>query len=388
MENREQAVKRRLTRRHRASRWFRRISGLALLLAVAFLMFFFYDIISTGWSAFRQAEIQVPVSYTEEVMEIPAMAVPEAYEELVSRGWIRLLPRQMRENPDLLGTERREWVVASAPVDQYLKGRYATLDDEQRALVDQLQASDQVRLGFNTGFFTHGDSKIPEISGIWAALVGSILVITVTFLISFPIGVMTAIYLHEFADDNWFTQAIEVNINNLAAVPSIIFGLLGLAIFINFFGLPRSSALVGGLTLALMTLPIIIISTRAALAAVPDSIREAALGVGTSKWRMVRDHVLPLSLPGILTGTIIGIAQAMGETAPLLIVGMIAYIPDAPSSFTEATTVLPAQIFTWAGMPERAYTSRTAAGIIVLLAVLLTLNATAVYLRRRFERRW
>jgi len=206
--------------------------------------------------------------------------------------------------------------------------------------------------------------------------------------VSFPIGVATAIYLEEFAPDNRFTQGIEININNLAAVPSILFGLLGLAIFINFFGVPRSSALAGGLTLSLMTLPVIIISTRAALRAVPQTIRQGAQAVGASRWQTVRDHVLPLSLPGILTGTIIGIAQAMGETAPLLLIGMIAYIPDAPTNVTQAATVLPAQIFTWAGMPDRAYVSLTAAAILVLLSLLIVLNATAVILRNRFERRW
>jgi phosphate transport system permease protein len=200
--------------------------------------------------------------------------------------------------------------------------------------------------------------------------------------------VAAAIYLEEFAPNNRFTQIIETNINNLAAVPSIIFGLLGLSIFINYFGVPRSSALAGGLTLALMTLPTIIIATRAALRAVPQSIRWASYGVGCSKWQTVRDHVLPLSTPGILTGTIIGLAQAMGETAPLLIIGMIAYIPDAPETITSAATVLPAQIFTWAGMPERAYIEKTAAAILVLLAVILTMNAAAIYLRNRLERKW
>ncbi len=206
--------------------------------------------------------------------------------------------------------------------------------------------------------------------------------------VSFPIGVMTAIYLEEFAQDNKFTQIIEVNINNLAAIPSILFGLLGLAIFINLFGMPRSSALVGGLTLALMTLPIIIVTARAALRSVPDSIRQAGYGLGLTKIQVVRDHVLPLAFPGIMTGSIIGLAQAMGETAPLIIVGMIAFIPDSPSSITEAATVMPAQIFTWAGMPERAYIEKTAMGILTLLTVLISLNAIAVYLRKRFETKW
>jgi phosphate transport system permease protein len=208
-------------------------------------------------------------------------------------------------------------------------------------------------------------------------------------VVAFPIGVATAVYLEEFADpDSRWSQIIEININNLAAVPSILFGLLGLAIFINLFGLPRSSALVGGLTLALMTLPIIVVSSRAALRSVPASIRQAGYGLGLTKVQVVRDHVLPLAFPGIMTGSIIGLAQAMGETAPLIIVGMIAFIPDNPSSIMEAATVMPAQIFTWAGMPEVAYIERTAAGILVLLTVLITLNALAVYLRKKFEVKW
>ena len=210
----------------------------------------------------------------------------------------------------------------------------------------------------------------------------------VTLAFAFPVGVLTAVYLEEFAPKNRWTDLIEVNINNLAAVPSIVFGLLGLAIFINFFGMPRSSPLVGGLTLGLMTLPVIIITTRSALRSVPDTIRQAAFGVGCSRWQVVRDHVLPLSLPGILTGSIIGLAQAMGETAPLIIVGMVAFIPDAPTAITQAATVLPAQIFTWAGEPEQAYVERTAAGILVLLSVLIFLNAAAVMLRKKFERKW
>merc|ERR1711879_980477 len=227
----------------------------------------------------------------------------------------------------------------------------------------------------------------PEFAGLNSAIIGSILTLMITMLIAFPIGVMTAIYLEEFADDNKFTQIIEVNINNLAAIPSILFGLLGLAIFISLFGLPRSAPIVGGLTLALMTLPIIIVSSRAALRAVPDSIRQAGYGLGLTKIEVTRDHVLPLAFPGILTGSIIGLAQAMGETAPLII-GMIAYIPDSPSSVFEAATVMPAQLFTWAGMPERMYVEKTAAGIMVLLAILISLNSLAIYLRKKFEVKW
>ncbi|MES1944247.1 phosphate ABC transporter permease [Salinisphaera sp. PC39] len=377
-----------LRRRYRAEKRFKAYCIGALLLAMAFLVLFFTDMIRQGHMAFVQTEIQVEAAYNERSVDFAKRAVDEDVAPLVSRAWFRSLPRRVEHRPELMGTTRTEWVTAKADIDQYRKGNVDTLPPETLAVYERLDREGRVGYGFNTNFFTNGDSKIPENSGLWSAFVGSFYVMLIVLTISFPIGVMTAIYLEEFAPDNRFTQAIEININNLAAVPSILFGLLGLGIFINFFGVPRSSALAGGLTLSLMTLPIIIISTRAALRAVPQNIRHGALAVGASRWQTVRDHVLPVSLPGILTGTIIGVAQAMGETAPLIIVGMIAYIPDAPDSITSAATVLPAQIFTWAGMPERAYVERTAAGILVLLGLLISLNAFAVYLRHRFERRW
>jgi len=279
--------------------------------------------------------------------------------------------------------------LAENRVDQYLKDHEGhRLKEKYQRLVDQMKDEGKVRLAFNSGFFTSGDSKLPENAGILASAIGSVMVLLLTMLFAVPVGVMTAIYLEEFAPDNRLTQMIEVNINNLAAIPSILYGLLGLAIFINVMGVPRSSALVGGLTLALMTLPVIIIATRAALRSVPDSIREAAYGLGASSLQVVWHHVLPLAMPGILTGSIIGLAQAMGETAPLLIVGMMAYIPEAPGSIFEATTVLPAQIYTWSSESLRAFEERTAAGIMVLLAVLLTLNAIAVKFRNRSENTW
>ncbi len=262
------------------------------------------------------------------------------------------------------------------------------LNDHQIAWLTRLQDEGRLELQFNTTFFTAGDSREPELAGIWGAAVGSFYVLVVTLALSFPIGVSAAIYLEEFAPKNRWTDLIEVNINNLAAVPSIVFGLLGLAVFINFAGLPRSAPLVGGLVLTLMTLPTIIIASRAALKSVPPSIREAALGVGASKTQMVFHHVLPLAMPGMLTGTIIGMAQALGESAPLLMIGMVAFIVDIPGGFTDPSTVLPVQIFLWADSPERAFVERTSAAIMVLLAFLITMNALAVVLRKRFERRW
>ena len=384
----KRAVASRMKKRYRAEARFKAYCVGALCMAIAFLMFFFYDMIQKGYSAFVQAEIQVEFTYTQENVDFPTEALPQAEANLISRGWYRGLPRELRDNPELEGQTVTTWAVARTEVDQFLKGHSEKLSEDELRWVRQLQDEGRLDTHFNTYFFANGDSKIPVLAGLKSAFIGSLFVMLVTLVVSFPIGVMTAIYLEEFAPDNRFTQGIEININNLAAVPSILFGLLGLAIFINFFGVPRSSALAGGLTLSLMTLPVIIISTRAALRAVPQNIRHGALAVGASRWQAVRDHVLPASLPGILTGTIIGIAQAMGETAPLLIIGMIAYIPDAPTGVTQAATVLPAQIFTWAGMPERAYVERTAAGILVLLSLLISLNAAAVFLRQRFERRW
>ncbi|EHJ92283.1 putative ABC transporter permease protein yqgI [Vreelandella boliviensis LC1] len=360
----------------------------ALALAAAFLLIFFADMLSKGLPAFQQAMINIEINYTEDASTNGRAAVDRDFSTLISRSVVRVIPLQMRNDPSLLGTTQNRWVLADGSVDQYLKGNRVRLDDEEMARIDRLVEEGKVEMQFNSGFFSRGDSKMPELAGILSAVVGTVMTMIVTLAIAFPIGVMTAVYLEEFAPDNRLTQLVEININNLAAIPSILFGLLGLAIFINFFGVPRSSPLVGGMTLALMTLPVIIISTRTALRSVPESIRHAAFGVGCSRWQVVKDHVLPLAMPGIMTGSIIGLAQAMGETAPLIIVGMVAFIPDVTASFTEAATVMPAQVFTWAGEPDRAFVEKTAGGIIVLLAVLISLNAAAVLLRKKFERRW
>lgn len=379
---------RKLKKRYAAEKRFQLYGKAALLLALLFLIFFFYDIIKTGYTAFSQAEIRVEVTFNEETLQMPNRAVAKEYRDVLSRGFLRILPQVVEKHPEYMNTTQTLWVVAKGDVDQYMKSKPNRLTEREAEFVNRLKEGSDIRLAFNTGFFTMGDSKMPEIAGILSAAIGTIYVLIITMVLSVPLGVMTAIYLEEFAPDNKFTQFIEVNINNLAAIPSIIFGLLGLAIFINFFSVPRSSALVGGLTLALMTLPVIIISTRAALRAVPESIRHGAYGVGASPWQVVWHHVLPVSMPGILTGSIIGLAQAMGETAPLLIVGMMAYIPDAPTGITSATTVLPAQIYTWSATSLRPYVERTAAGIIVLLTVLLALNFTAIWLRNKYERKW
>ncbi|NOY00534.1 MAG: phosphate ABC transporter permease PstA [Verrucomicrobia bacterium] len=384
----EQRYQKRLKARRRADRRFRVFGILAIVIAILFLVVFFIDIIGKGHMAFVQANVEVDLHYNKKSSINYRLAVDKEYQKIVSRSVLRVIPKRMKDNPGLRGTSETAWVLATADVDQYLKGKVSRLQDREKEVVDRLRKEGRIKLKFNSGFFTRGDSKLPEAAGIWSALVGSLYVLLITLTCSVPVGVMTAIYLEEFAVDNWITRLIEVNINNLAAIPSILFGLLGLSIIIGVFGAPRSSALVGGVTLGLMMLPVIIISSRAALRAVPDSIREGATGVGASRWQVVQHHVLPLALPGIMTGTILSLAQAMGETAPLLIVGLMAYIPDSPNSVLEGATVLPAQIFTWFSDSQRAFAERTAAGILVLLVVLLTLNAGAIWLRRLTERRW
>ncbi|MFW9617873.1 MAG: phosphate ABC transporter permease PstA [Sulfurospirillum sp.] len=377
-----------IKRRNQKAAIFKYLTVLAIVFSISFLVFFLVDIVRAGYPAFTQTYIKIEVSINDEVVENPYGAVNGKQLKIISRAWLRDLPLLIKANPSWMNTKQEFWALANSEVDQYLKGKESRTSERDRAYVDELKNDGKVELKFNTLFLLSGDSKIPENSGIYSAIIGSLLTMIVTIAIAFPIGVMTAIYLEEFAPENKLTHIIEVNINNLAAIPSILFGLLGLAIFINFFGVPRSSPLVGGMTLALMSLPVIIVSSKAALKSVPASIRQAGFGLGLTKWQIVRDHVLPVAMPGILTGSIISIARAIGETAPLIIVGMIAFVPDAATSFSDAATVLPAQIFTWAGMPEKAYLERTAAAIIVLLVLLLSLNAVAIYLRKKFERKW
>ena len=379
---------RRKRKRLSRERRFRFYGISAIVMAISFLLFFFVDIIQKGYKAFAMTEIHSEMVYSQDAVEIPQLAFQEDVRDFVSYSVARMIPSDLERNPSLMGKNVVKWVVASDEVDQYAKGSVTRLTEDEQRRIDELKRQGRLRLSFNTRLFAAGDSKLPEVAGIFSAVVGSLYVIALTVLFSVPIGVMSALYLQEFAPDNFLTRLIEVNISNLAAIPSIIFGLLGLSIFINFFGVPRSSALAGGLTLALMTLPVIIISTRASIGAVPDSIRHGAYAVGASKLQMVLHHLLPLAVPGITTGTIIGIARALGETAPLLIIGMMVYIPDIPSGITEAATVLPAQIYTWSSASQRAFVEKTAAGIMVLLAVMLLLNATAIWLRRKYEIKW
>ena len=416
---------RRLSRRQAAEKRFRAYGQISILLGVGFVALLFIDIVTKGWTAFTQTHIQLEVTYDPEVLGITdaddpqalsradyagvvKQAMGEAFPDVsgrrekralfgtISSGAAFIIRERVLTNPELLGTSEKLWLPADDDIDMLIKGyidRDAPESDrrvsnQQIDWVEQLERSGQIRKQFNTTFFTAGDSREHELAGIRGAITGSFYVLLLTLILSFPIGVAAAIYLEEFAPRNRWTDIIEVNINNLAAVPSIVFGLLGLAVFINFFGLPRSAPLVGGLVLTLMTLPTIIIASRAALKSVPPSIREAALGIGASKTQMITHHVLPLAMPGMLTGTIIGMAQALGETAPLLMIGMVAFIVDVPGGPLEPATVLPVQIFLWADSPERAFVERTSAAIMVLLAFLIFMNALAVVLRRRFERRW
>ncbi len=328
--------------------------------------------------------------------EVLSKAEQKSLVRLFSRSSEYQIKDIVMDDLSLIGKTINVTLPAASEVDQFLKGRIdQSLPEDDRPLnniqiswIKHMVDNDMINRTFNSNLFTKGDSRNAEEAGILGALMGSFFALLICLFISFPLGVMASVYLEEFAPKNRLTDVIEVNINNLAAVPSIVFGLLGLAIFLNVFNLPRSSPLAGGLVLALMTLPTIIISSRAAIKAVPPSIREAAMGLGASKMQSVTHHVLPLAMPGMLTGTIIGLAQALGETAPLLMMGMVAFIVDVPQSITDPATVLPAQIFLWSDQPERGFEEKTAAAIMVLLGFLLTMNALAVFLRNKFERKW
>ena len=412
-------VNKSLGKRYRSERRFRVYGLVAIILSLAFLTILFTDIIRKGYTAFWQTYVDINVFLDPTMLQEESLAsadyqglvkqsmrnmFPEvsgrqnkrALYSLISSGAAFQLQKKVLEDPNLIGQTLSVSVPADDDVDMLMKGRIdrnlpedeRRIKDNQIEWIDRLNEEGRISKKFNTTFFTAGDSREPELSGIKGAALGSFFTLIVTLLLSFPIGVAAAVYLEEFAPKNRWTDLIEVNINNLAAVPSIVFGLLGLAVFLNFFGLPRSAPLVGGLVLTLMTLPTIIIASRASLKSVPPSIREAALGVGASKMQMVWHHVLPLAMPGMLTGTIIGMAQALGETAPLLMIGMVAFIVDVPAGFTDPATVLPVQIFLWYDLPEAAYVERTSAAIMVLLGFLITMNAAAIIMRKKFERRW
>ena len=411
--------------RHRSERRFRLYGMAAIAVSLGFLALMVGSIVLRGTGAFQQAFVNIEINLPANKIDpdgtgdplvikksrfgsLVKKAMRERFPEAKSRKEKRQLYKLISAtaeygvrdtvvaNPKLVGTRASFWVRASSDVDMFLKGNIsAEVAEDQRRVSDlqlgwikDLQDKGQIEKRFNTQFFTSGDSREPEQAGILGAIIGSALTLLVCFLFSFPTGVLSAVYLEEFAHKGRINRIIEVNINNLAAVPSIVFGLLGLAIFLNVFGFPRSTPLVGGMVLALMTLPTIIIASRASLRAVPPSIREAAFGLGASKVQTTFHHVVPLAMPGMLTGSIIGMAQALGETAPLLMIGMVAFIVDLPGGVTEAATALPVQIFLWADSPERGFLEKTSAAIFVLLIFLVLMNLIAIVLRRRLETRW
>jgi len=417
-------VNKNLAKRYRAEARFKAYGIASIAFGLFCLVFLFTDIIGKGHTAFVQHYVQLEVEFDADALGINDVNNPDQlaaanYQGIVKKALRARFPdvrdrrekrvlyrlvssgsgfdlrKMLEDDHSLLGQRLSVWLIADDDVDTYIK----SLDDKagaftgrvkekQQARLADLMAAGQIDARFNTVFFQNGDSREPEQAGIRGAIMGSLWTMMVTLLLSFPIGVAAAIYLEEYAPKNKWTDLIEVNINNLAAVPSIIFGLLGVAIFIGMFGMQRSLPLVGGLVLTLMTLPTIIISSRAAIKAVPPSIREAALGIGASKMQMILHHVLPLAMPGMLTGAIIGLAQALGETAPLLMIGMVAFIVDIPGGVADPATVLPVQIFLWSDSPERAFVERTSAAIMVLLGFLIVMNTLAVLLRNRLERRW
>jgi phosphate transport system permease protein len=401
----------RVRKRYAAERRFRMAGFLAVGLSVLFLAFLLFNMAWKGIGGFTRFEAAIPLDIPRsDVLIDPAalrgptageavagaglegllaQAAAAAYgadaEEMFGAAGSRALGRQLIEDPTLLERRATVWLPVSSRIDMAAK---TNSDEGSERLVAALESKQALRRTFNGDFLTESDATDPSAIGVWGALKGSLLTIVVTMLLAFPVGVFAAVYLEEFASRNRWTDAVEVSINNLAAVPSIIFGLLGLAVFLNFMHLPRSAPLVGGLTLALMTMPVIVIAGRNAIKSVPPSIRDAALAVGASKMQVVFHHVLPLALPGILTGTIIGMARALGETAPLLMIGMRAFIAAPPSGLTEPATVLPVQIFLWSDEVDRGFVEKTSAAIIVLLLFMLLMNGLAIYLRNRFERRW
>ena len=420
--NSRQIVEAGLAKRRRKEATFRAVGMLATAVGIIFLGVFFASLLMQGSSAFVQTFIKLDVEMSEEVLApggeldlayadfdgLVRDALRREFPEVSGRGERRELYRlvsaaagyQLRDlvvdNPSLVGSTLTVWVPASSNVDMLIKGNIdPTIDESLRPLsdaqvgwVESLRQAERLETHFNKALFSNGDSREPELAGIKGALMGSFYMLIVTVALAFPIGVAAAIYLEEFAPRSRWSDLIEVNINNLAAVPSIVFGLLGLAVFINWMALPRSAPLVGGLVLSLLTLPVIIIASRAAIKSVPPSIREAALGLGASRMQVVFHHVLPLALPGMLTGTIIGMSRALGESAPLLMIGMVAFIVDVPRGFTDPATALPVQVYLWADSPERAFAERTSAAIIVLLGFLLIMNLAAVIIRKRMERKW
>jgi len=414
------AMQKRIAARYRAERNFRWLGILALTIAASFLAFLLFTIVRDGWTGFQRSEARLEVTFDGATLGLDPAAVrgPQqaallaradypallltsatqlgpAADTVSDAAWLELRDALVAD-PALLGKRASLWVPVRSSIDLLAKGKYDLAAPAESRGVSDAEVADwrwlvdqgRLRTGFNSAFITGADSTEPELAGIGGAALGSLLTLVITIAIAFPLGVLSAVWLEEFAPKGRLADIIELSINNLAAVPSIIFGLLGLAFFLNFAGLPRSAPLVGGITLALMIMPVIVIASRVAIKAVPPSIRDAALGIGASPIQVVFHHVLPLALPGIMTGTIIGIARALGETAPLLLIGMRAFVTDVPQGITSPATVLPMQVFLWSDDVQRGFVEKTSAAILVLLVILIAMNSLAIYLRNRFERRW
>jgi len=404
-------MRKRVRRRYASERWFRAFGLAAVAISVMFLAFLLYAMASKGIGGFSHYEARLPIDFTRSdlfldpaslhgpdaaqtvagadlegaISKAASAAYGPSAERMFGDAAVARLSQAIVTNPDVLNGQSTFWLPVSSKVDIAAKDES---DAATERLVNALQQKQALKRTFNSRFLTASDSTDSSSVGVWGALKGTFFTILVTMALAFPIGVLAAVYLEEFAPRNRWTDMIEVSINNLAAVPSIIFGLLGLAMFLNTMNLPRSAPLVGGLTLALMTMPVIVIAGRNAIKTVPPSIRDAALGVGASKMQVTFHHVLPLALPGILTGTIIGMARALGETAPLLMIGMRAFVAAPPGGIADPATVLPVQIFLWSDEVDRGFVEKTSAAIIVLLLFMLVMNGLAIYLRNRFERRW
>ena len=417
-------VKKSIAKRRAKDNRLKLYGRVAISLAVCFLLILFYSIFSKGYSGFFQYYVTLDINFDREridpkgdlsdnslfdgeaskivneslfsIIQPQGRKAKKQAKKIVSSGKDVRIAKMVKNDPSLFGTTTKVKFALDDDIDSFLRGyiKRETPESERRIsnkvieYIDKLNEEGRISYEFSDYILSGSASGNPEMAGIKGAFIGSMLTLSVCLLIAFPLGVATAIYLEEVAKKNKITEFIEVNINNLAAVPSVVFGIMGLAIFISIFGMPRSIPLVGGMVLALMTLPTIIISSRAAIRAVPPSVRDAAYGIGASKLQVIFHHVIPLAMPGMLTGTIIGMAQALGETAPLLMIGMVAFIVDVPNSILDPGTVLPVQIFMWADFAERMFIQKTSAAIIVLLGFLISMNALAVYLRKKLERRW
>lgn len=425
MTNITEKIKLSLSKRQRSEKRFKFLGFIGISFAILFLIIILYSIFSQGQSAFKSTYIELNIFFDEKIIDVEGKRdiedikfanfrkiitnsldnyFPEVEKreekrklyEFISSSEEKNLMNLVLSDQELIGKSKQLWLLASSTIDVIHKNPEMEEIVESDRLVDDLELSwfktfkenGNLKFGFNKNFFSKADSTEPEQAGVLGSMLGSFFTLLITLILSFPIAVAAGVFLEELAPKNRFTDFIEVNINNLAAVPSIIFGLLGLAIFLNVMHLPRSAPIVGGMVLALMTLPTIIIATRASLKAVPPSIREAAIGLGATKFQTVNHHVLPLSMPGILTGTIIGMSQALGESAPLLMIGMVAFIVDIPGSFTDSATVLPVQIYLWKSTAARGFLELTAAGVMVLLTFLILMNGLAVFVRQKFEKKW